>query len=142
MVSQRQVPGGRRAVALLEVVLALAIFFGVAAAVLGGLSACIRSAERVRREAQAADLAVTLLSEMQLGVVEVEDSGAMAYEDEALADWTWEVVVAPVVSNVTDLELTRVEITIRHTPGGYTHRLYYLLAKGSETAQVAWGSRP
>ena len=112
-------------VALLEVVVALALFFSMAVAVLGGLSICVQSARQTRLEAQAADLAVTLLSEIQLGVVPVADDGPTAYDD-PLADWTWEIVAGPVESTVPGLELSRVEIIIRNTTQGFTHRLYHL----------------
>ena len=131
-----------RGVALLEVVLGLALFFGVAVAILAGLSACVRSATDMRLEAQAADLAITLLSEMQLGAIDIEDAGPMAYEDETLADWSWEVVVTPVVGTLTELELTRVEIVIRNTPHDYTHRLYHLLAESPEETATALGGEP
>jgi len=131
---------GRRAgLALLEVVLGLALFFGVAVAILAGLSACVRAARDVRLQARAADLAITLLSEMQLGAVEIEDAGPMAYEDEALEDWSWEVVVTPVIGNLTELELTRVEIVIYNTPHDYTHRLYHLLSESPVETQMAFG---
>jgi len=133
---------GCRGVALLEVVLGLALFFGVAVAILAGLSACVRSATDMRLEAQAADLAITLLSEMQLGAIDIEDAGPMAYEDETLADWSWEVVVTPVVGTLTELELTRVEIVIRNTPHDYTHRLYHLLAESAEETLMAVGGEP
>jgi len=133
---------GRRAgLALLEVVLGLALFFGVAVAILAGLSACVRAARDVRLQARAADLAITLLSEMQLGAVEIEDAGPMAYEDEALEDWSWEVVVTPVIGNLTELELTRVEIVIYNTPHDYTHRLYHLLSESPVETQMAFGDR-
>jgi len=116
-----------RAAVLLEVVLALAIFVGMAMAVLGGLSTSVRSARHVGLEARAADLAVTLLSEMELGLVAVEDAGPESYEDEALQDWTWEVVVSPLTSELPDLDVTRVEVIIRNAPFGYTFRTYRLL---------------
>lgn len=128
-----------RGVALLEVVLGLALFFGVAMAILAGLSACVRSAHDMRLEAQAADLAITLLSEIQLGAVEIADIGPMAYEDETLEDWTWQIVVTPVVGNLTELDLTRVEIVIRNTPNGYTHRLYHLLTESAAETGMAFG---
>ena len=131
---------GRRAgTALLEVVLGLALFFAVAVAILAGLSACVRSARDMRLQARAADLAITLLSEMQLGAVEIEDAGPMAYEDEALEDWSWEVVVTPVIGNLTELELTRVEIVIYNTPYDYTHRLYHLLSENPMETEMAFG---
>ena len=134
-------PQRRAGVALLEVVLGLALFFGVAVAVLAGLSTCVRSARDMRLQAQAADLAITLLSEMQLGAVEIEDAGPMGYEDEALEDWSWEVTVTPIVGNLTELELTRVEIVIRNTPHDYTHRLYHLLSESPVETEMAFGDQ-
>jgi len=134
-----RLPRRRSGVALLEVVLGLALFFGVAMAILAGLSACVRSAHDMRLEAQAADLAITLLSEIQLGAVEIADIGPMAYEDETLEDWTWQIVVTPVVGNLTELDLTRVEIAIHNTPNGYTHRLYHLLTESAAPGTGPYG---
>ena len=129
----------RAGVALLEVVLALSLFFGVAMVILAGLSACVRSARDIRLEAQAADLAVTLLSEIQLGAVEIEDAGPMAYEDEALEDWSWQLVVTPVVTTLAELDVTRIEIVITNTPHDYTHRLYHLLTESTAETEMAFG---
>ncbi len=130
----------RRAAVLLEVVLALAIFVGTAMAVLGGLSLAVRSARHVGLEARAADLAVTLLSEMELGLVAVEDAGPEPYEDEALQDWTWQVTVHPVPSELPDLEITGVEVTIRHERFGYTFRTVRLLTgEAGEDLAEAFG---
>ena len=117
----------RRGAVLLEVVLALAVFVGTAMAVLGGLSACVKSARNVGLEAQAADLAVTLLSELQLELLPVEDAGPELYEDETLQEWTWQVAVEPITTELAELEVTRVELTIRNTAYNYTYRLNYLL---------------
>lgn len=121
---------------LLEVVLALTIFVGMAMAVLAGLSTSVRSARRVGLETRAADLAVTLFSEMKLGLVAVEDAGPEAYEDETLADWTWEVAVQPVASELPDVELTCVQVTIRNTPAGYAYTLCRLMTAGTEEASA------
>lgn len=126
----RKTNGG---VALLEVVLALALFFAVAVGVMGGLSASVRSVRQVRLEAEAADLAVTLLSEMQLGLVPLADSNPTPY-DEPLQDWTWQVTVSPVEMIVPGLDLARVEIIIRNTAEDYTYRLYQVMAAGGEEA--------
>jgi hypothetical protein len=123
---------GRRAAVLLEIVLALTVFVGMAMTVLAGLSTSVRSARYVGLETRAADLAVTRFSEMELGLVAAEDAGPEAYEDEALADWTWQVAVQPVVGELPELELTAVEVTIRHTPSGYTHTLARLMTAGTQ----------
>jgi len=126
--------GGHRAALLLEVVLALTVFVGMALAVLGGLSTSVKSARTVGLEAQAADLAVTLLSELQLGLVPIEDAGPEGYEDETLEEWTWEVVIDPITTELAELEATRVEITIRNTACNYTYRLNYVQGTPPEEA--------
>ena len=120
-----------RAVALLEVVLALAVFFGVAVAILGGLSMCMRSAREVRLEAQAADLAITVLSEIQMGLGQIADAGPSPFED-PYADWTWQTVATPVSTPIDGTELTQIEIVVRNAVNGYTYRLYQLLPGAEE----------
>ncbi|MBL7140184.1 MAG: hypothetical protein ISS74_04675 [Planctomycetes bacterium] len=127
----------RRGAVLLEVVLAVAVFVGMAMAVLGGLSTCLKSARHVGLEAQATDLAVTLLSELQLDLLPVEDAGPEVYEDETLQEWTWQVAVVPIMTELAELEVNRVEITIRNTVYNYTYRLNYLL--GVEPMEVGGG---
>ena len=128
--------GGRcrpgRGVALLEVVLALAVFFGVSIAVLGGLSLSLRSARQIREESQAADLAVTMLSEVQMGVYPPVDAGPTPFEDPD-ADWSWQIVTMPLESVLPGAELMQVTIIIRNTVDGYTYRLYQLLPLEEDT---------
>jgi len=121
----------RRAVILLEVVLALALFFAGALVILAGLNSSLSGIQRVEMEAEAADLAVTLLSEVQMGVVQVVSDGPSGYEDPALADWTWQIAVEPYEEQQLGLELPefqRVEVTIRHEPTGYATSLILLMA--------------
>jgi len=120
----------RRAVILLEVVLALALFFAGALVILAGLNASLSGIQRVQMEAQAADLAVTLLSEVQMGVVQLVSDGPSGYEDPALADWAWQIAVEPYEQQQFDLELPefqRVEVIIRHEPTGYAASLTILM---------------
>jgi hypothetical protein len=119
-------------VALLEVVLALALFFGVAITILGGLSVCMRSVTQVREDAYAADLAITVLSEVQMGVLEAADAGPTPFED-PFADWTWQTAVATVETTVPGLEMTQIEITVKNTLDGYSYRLYELLPPSEDT---------
>ncbi|MCX5677229.1 MAG: hypothetical protein NTX87_19765, partial [Planctomycetota bacterium] len=123
----------KRAVALLEVVLALALFFGVAVAILGGLSVCMRSVTQVREDAYAADLAVTVLSEVQMGVLEAADAGPTPFED-PFADWTWQTAVATLETTVPGLEMTQIEITVKNMLDGYSYRLHELLPPPEDTA--------
>ena len=116
----------RRGVALLEVVLALSLFFGIAVTILGGLSVCMRSVTQVREDAYAEDLAITVLSEVQIGVLDALDAGPTPFED-PFADWTWQTAVATVETTVPGLEMTQIEITVKNTTDGYSFRLYELL---------------
>jgi len=118
----------RRGVVLLEVIFALALFVAAAAVVSGSFSACAASAGRLRLQAVADDLAVTLLSEMQLGLIEPVDDGPYDF-NEPCDDWSWEIVTSD-MDDVIDVDgpiMLRVEIVIRHSGGQCTRRLTTLV---------------
>ena len=113
---------------LLEVIFALSLFAAAAAVIAGSFSACARSVGRLRIQAVADNLAVTLLSEMQLGFVPPVDDGPTDYP-EPYKDWSWEIVTSD-VDDVIDAEgpvMMRIEIIIRHAGGECTRRLRYLV---------------
>ncbi len=141
-VSRRNLPASRipcglgrnrrrpRAMVLLEVVLAMMLFFGGALVILAGLNSSLLGIQRVQMEARAADLAVTLLSEVQMGMVQLVSDGPSSYEDPALADWTWEISIEPFEEQQLELELPefqRVEVTIRNQSTGYATSLAILI---------------
>ena len=136
-------PAGRRrraGVVLLEVVLALTLFSGTALIILGGLNASLRTAQRVQTDAAATDLAVTLLSEVQMGFVPLVDDGPNDYEDEALVDWTWEIVTESFEEDSQELvlpEFLHVTVIVRHRPSGYTYRLTQLMSEESYAPELA-----
>lgn len=110
----------RRGVVLLEVVLAMAIFFGAAMIILAGLSTSLRGVYRVGLDAQAQDLAVSLLSEIQMGLVPLTSDGPAEYEEEELVGWTYEIVVEPYDEPQLGTEMPEfhtVEVIIRHESG-------------------------
>ena len=118
----------RRGLALLEIVLSLALFVAASTAILGGLGACLRSAQDARLSATASDLAVTLLSEIQMGLVPLENDGPNEYEDERLTGWTWEVIVADAEAFDTeaydDGPVTQyVEVVVSCADPAYEYRL-------------------
>jgi Tfp pilus assembly protein PilV len=124
-------PSRQRGIVLLEVVLALAIFVGVAMAVCGGLSVSVRSARFVREEAQATDLAVTILSEIQMGLVQAADAGPTPFEA-PYADWTWQTVLTPGLPTGQEAaDMPQVEVLVRNTPSGYAYHLYQLMPAGA-----------
>jgi hypothetical protein len=138
----------RRGIALLEVVLAVTVFFGMAVVILGGLNLSMRSVRQVKEQAQAADLAVTLLSYMQIGVVPVGDAGPTPFE-EPFSLWTYQTVTAPVPSTgIEGTDLVQVEIVITNIEDKYTYRLYQWMPTEEEpmsataTASAETGGQP
>ncbi len=121
----------RSGVVLLEVVLALSIFFCASLALLAATNIALRTARRVQLEAQAADLAISLLSEIQMGQRVPADEGPEPYEDEALEGWTWETTIEPVEEDTLlglDIpQFLRVEIIIRYEAEDYAYRLVELM---------------
>jgi type II secretory pathway pseudopilin PulG len=103
---------------LLEVILAL-VLFAAAAAVIGvGLHSSIASVDRLRLGAQAADLAVTAFSELQLGLRSVTDAPVDGSDTNA---WTVEFIAQPWGGTEGSGGLTDVEVILRHQ-SGYVHR--------------------
>ena len=120
-----------RGVALLEIIFALALFTAGAVTVLTGIDASVRAADRLRTAAVAENLAVSLLSEVQIGLVPAEDEGPTEYE-EPYEGWTWQVVTSDLPETLADgPQMKTVEIVIARPADQYTHRLSYL-APGEE----------
>jgi len=114
-------------VVLLEVVLALSLVVATVATVGAAINECTDAASRLRVRTHAADMAVTLASEVQIGLIEPVTVDATPYEDEKLADWTWAVQADPVDEVAS---LLAVEVTVTHTPTGVTHSVGLLLDAG------------
>ncbi|NLF31695.1 MAG: hypothetical protein GX591_12505 [Planctomycetes bacterium] len=111
-------------VILLEVVLSLALFAATVTTVAAALGRCHASAGRVELRGRAADLAVTLRSEILLGLIEPAPTDPTAYEDERLEGWTWQLGV----ETLEEIEQTlRVVATVRHEPTGVMSRLAWLM---------------
>ncbi len=114
----------QRGAVLLEVVLALALFVAAAAVIGSGLNAALNSVERLRLNAHAADLAVTVMSELQLGMRAVDTAGTEQPFEAPFEDWTWEVQLTPMDDEVGQASnLTRAEVVIRHKAPPLVHRL-------------------
>lgn len=114
--------GGRCGAVLMEVVLALVLLAGAAAVIGAGLGSSIEAIERQRLNIHAANLAATLLAEMQLGV-RVPGTGPQAFEA-PFEHWTWELRTAPVESDLgQSTKLTLAEAVIRHDDPPVVHRL-------------------
>jgi type II secretory pathway pseudopilin PulG len=112
---------------LLEVVLALALFVSAAAILTSGLSSSLDSLERLRLNTHAADLAVSVLSEFQMGTKSLTIGGAEPFEP-PLQEWTWELVATPVWSEFDQPSpYQKVEVIIRHQDPPVIYRFGQIL---------------
>ena len=129
---------GREGAVLLEVIFSLTLFAATAAVVIGGLNSCIQGANDLRTGSQAADMAVTLMSEIQMGLVPPTDSGPTDYPapDD---DWTWQIVTAAMDPVAPAPPQKQITITITNKTAAYSYSLVNVIsdssaATGAETS--------
>ena len=123
VLSNRCLKMKQRGSVLLEVVLALSLFVFAATVITGGLNASVAEAERLRLNLHASNLAISILSELQMGIRTIDAAGpepfAPPYEM-----WTWQVEVNPVEDSLTSpLLLRNVEVIVRHQARPIVRRL-------------------
>lgn len=112
-----------RGAALLEVIIALALFVAMAAVMTSALSSSLDSLDRQRLNTHATNLASSILAELELGVRSTESSGpqplGFPYED-----WTWEAAVTGTETETGEASgLSRVEVIVRHKSSPIVRRL-------------------
>jgi len=107
---------------LLEVILALALFVGAASAVAGGLAAAAGAVERLRLDVQAADLASSTLSRIQIGLLPAVTAGPESFAPPD-NDWSWQVAASDIPEGGSEPPLRRLEVTVRNAGAGVTRRL-------------------
>jgi hypothetical protein len=116
----------RSASVLLEVIIAIALFVAAAGTLYAAIASSLRAVQRVRVETMASDLAVTVLSEIHMGLREPTSEGPEPFvdplegvEDERLTGWTWEIAAEEITSDDQELPgMTQVTVTITHTETG------------------------
>lgn len=117
--------------ALLEVILALALFVSAAAIVTQGMNASTESLERQRHNTHAANLAATVLAEIQLGIRSLAVTGEQPFEA-PFEKWTWQVATTPMAGPGGDTSgLLRVEAIIRHKESPVVRRLAQVIRPGA-----------
>jgi len=120
-------PARPRGAVLLEVVLALVLFVGAAAVITGGINASLNGVERLRLNTHAANLAISVLAELQMGARTTELTGPEPF-DLPFENWTWELVPTPVEDELgEESRLTSVEVIIRHLTEPVVYRLTQVL---------------
>lgn len=118
---------------LLEVVLALVLFVSAATVITSGLSASVHEVEMLRLNAQANNLAVSIISEMQMGIRTVEASGPNNF-DPPFDSWNWQATVGPIAAGAGDVStIQKVEVVIRHKSASAVCRLTEFLPANAGT---------
>ena len=112
---------------LLEVILALVLFATAAAIIGAGLSTSIQTVERLRLNTHAANLAVSVVSELQIGTKVMGQNGQQKFEP-PFDGWTWEALAVADEIGAKDTGLTRkVEVVVRRQEQGIVHRLCQII---------------
>jgi type II secretory pathway pseudopilin PulG len=112
---------------LLEVVLAIVLFAAAASVVGIGLKAAMDGTEQLRMATHAGNLAVTVISELQMGIRSLADTGPEAFGP-PFDGWVWEIAATPWVQTEGPANnLTHVEVTVRHEPTEFVHRFAQVL---------------
>lgn len=124
----RRADKARGGAALLEVIIALALFVATAAIITSALSASLESLDRQRRTLHASNLANSVMAELQLGIRAPGNSGAQPFEA-PFDQWTWELAVTSSETETGESsDLTHAEVIIRHKEFPTVRRLAQLIA--------------
>src|SRR2546421_1194648 len=112
---------------LLEVVLALVLFVAAAAIISAGLNASLNSVERLRLNTHAANLAVSVISELQMGIKTTALGGPQPFKA-PFDGWTWEVLAGSADTEFSQSKgAQKVEVIIRHDEPAVVYRLSQML---------------
>ena len=112
---------------LLEVILALALFVLAATIITSGLSSSVNEVKRLRLNTHASNLAVSVLSQLQMGIQAGEASGPNAF-DPPFEQWKWQTILSPVNEMVGATNpIQKVEVIIRHDSEPVVYRLTQFL---------------
>jgi type II secretory pathway pseudopilin PulG len=111
---------------LLEVILALVLLAAAAAVIGAGLGQSMDAVERQRLNMHAANLAASVVAEMQLGLRSA-GNGPQAFEP-PFDHWSWELRSAPVESELAQATaLTLVEAVVRHDDPALVYRFAQII---------------
>lgn len=113
----------RRGMTLLEVVLALAIFFGAMAALAQLTWNGTRAALQARFKAQAVIRCETKLAELVAGVEPLESQSGVPFPDDSA--WTWSAMIAP----GSFPELILLDVSVRRTGSNGLGNMEYRLSR-------------
>jgi hypothetical protein len=106
------------------VVLALALFVGAATIISAGINASIEAVHRLRLETHAANLACSLVSEMQMHARSISPQGPEPFEA-PFTNWTFRIEISQNEAAQSDA-LRPVEVIVSHTQESIVYRLTQL----------------
>ena len=116
---------------LLEVVLALALLLFAIGVVNSGLQASVDAVDRMKANTQAMNLAVSVMSELQMGLIPVETVEAQPFLT-PFEDWTYEIQAESFGESLLgQTRPTKVEVIVRHASKPYVRRVTQLMPPGS-----------
>lgn len=111
---------------LLEVVLALALFVAAATIISTGINASVQAVYRLRLETHAANLAISLISEMQMRARPITAVGPEPFEA-PFTNWSYRIELRQSENSGTDSDaLQPVEVVVSHTEEPIVYRLTQL----------------
>lgn len=111
---------------LLEVVLALALFVGAATIISTGINASVQAVYRLRLETHAANLAISLISEMQMRARPIAPGGPEAFEA-PFTNWIYRVELRQSENSGAESDaLQPVEVIVSHAEEPIVYRLTQL----------------
>lgn len=117
----------RTGAVLMEVVFALSLFFVGAVFVMNGLNGALRGVNTIKLEADAADLAVTTFSEVQMGLTPLQSVGPVGVAYAGSEGWTYELVVSGIEDTLDLPQLKKLEIVVRNEAGEFAYRTTHLM---------------
>lgn len=121
---------------LLEVVLALALFVAAATVISAGINSSIQAAQRLRLGTHAANLAISVMSEMQMHIRPIANAGPEAFSP-PFEKWKYQVLVSEAAESSMGTDaLQSVEVVITHSEENTVQRLSQLF-RASEIALSA-----
>ncbi|MFP4355732.1 MAG: hypothetical protein ACLFUJ_11475 [Phycisphaerae bacterium] len=132
----RQPAAGRDGAVLLEVIFAITLLAAAGAVVYSSLSFSARSVRQLRLGAQAADLANSVLAELQMGTLELINDGPVE-ADGPHWDWTWQTIVDEQPGrDETEPDMLRVEVVVYNDFEDYSFRLVQWMVPPAETQEA------
>ena len=115
-------------------VLALALFVGAATVVSTGINASVQAAFRLRLQTHASNLAISLLSEMQMGARPIATAGPEPFPA-PFEEWSYRIEISQDGDTALESEAVQpVEVIVSHSSENVVHRLTQLFRASEITS--------